>query len=224
MMIAQTEFDSLLEFYKSFVEKAEFDLQSILLYLLLSSVALLVLFFRFYIENSKRKKEIELLKIKATEELRISNDEIKTELQKRFQEMLIEDSLQYREFITKELDDNKKVNQLLLKEKEELKRRIDLLEIELRHANLKIVENEKVKESNLKLKYELDKLTIESDNMRGQIAALETENVSLKKEIEHIQNEYEKRDNYIKELEVRIEILSKQTGELKNGRNNSSTD
>jgi len=224
MMIAQTEFDSLLEFYKSFVEKAEFDLQSILLYLLLSSVALLVLFFRFYIENRKRKKEIELLKIKATEELRISNDEIKTELQKRFQEMLIEDSLQYREFITKELDDNKKVNQLLLKEKEELKRRIDLLEIELRHANLKIVENEKVKESNLKLKYELEKLTIESDNMRGQIAALETENISLKREIEHIQNEYEKRDNYIKELEVRIEILSKQTGELKNGRNNSSTD
>lgn len=215
--------DPILDFYKEIIDKASFDLRSILLYLLLSSVALIIFIFRFLIENKKRKKEIEILRERSMHEINIANDKMKLEMQERFQEMLLKDSEQYKAHISQELEENKRINALLIKERGTFSKRIELLEIELRYANMKIIENEKAKQTGIQLKYEVDKLNIEILNLREGIKSLENENKNLKEKLQVLSEDYDKRNLYIKELEIKIKVLEeKQTGELKNGRNNSS--
>lgn len=217
------EFDPIIEAYKRFIEQSEFNLQSILLYIFFSTVALLILFFRIYMDNKKRKRELEMLKERSTEEIRIASEKTKLELQDRFQDMLIKDSENYRAFITAELNENKRINGILMKDKEVLSRRVELLEIELRSANIKIVENDKIKEENREMKRRIEVLNIETSQMKENIVRLENENAQLKVRIEQIQDEYEKRGDYIKNLETRLEILTKKTGELEDGRSSTGT-
>lgn len=217
------EFDPIIEAYKRFIEQSEFNLQSILLYIFFSTVALLILFFRIYMDNKKRKRELEMLKERSTEEIRIASEKTKLELQDRFQDMLIKDSENYRAFITAELNENKRINGILMKDKEVLSRRVELLEIELRSANIKIVENDKIKEENREMKRRIEVLNIETSQMKENIVRLENENAQLKARIEQIQDEYEKRGDYIKNLETRLEILTKKTGELEDGRSSTGT-